>query len=57
VQTRGLLYVHVYERARQASLSQPYPNARITLSAVSANKLYDIKRPLLQSSHSLGSVG
>jgi hypothetical protein len=37
-----------------ASLSQPYPNARITLLAVSANKLYNIKRPLLQSSHRLG---
>jgi hypothetical protein len=37
-----------------ASLSQPYPNTRITLLAVSANKLYDIKRPLLQSSHRLG---
>lgn len=30
VPTRGLLYVHVYERGKQ-SLSQPYPNARITL--------------------------
>ena len=51
------MYMCTSEQGKQ-SLSQPYPNARITLLAVSlsANKLYDIKRPLLQSSHRLGSV-
>ena len=53
--TRGTP-VHVCERASKASRSHIPMPARITFwrQAVSANKLYDMQRPLLQNCHKLG---